>query len=372
MLPYLPFVVLLIAYFGVRWMIFQSALKEDEWGASIPHALSSWPAFLYRLGRLWMRFQDLHLTTLRILLYGYSPWGFGIAFGLLLGWAFFLWRNRTRSVRLMALALYFGLVWYVISGAPHVVTGPDVRYLYLPLAGLCITLAVLLIPPAAMSRKETRCLAWLGAAFLVTLSGFRLWTLNQPWVEAGAISVKLLAQFPSLVSRLPPGSVVLTSLPADIEPAFWEQQPSGWNWRRQLDHAHIWIWSLPFVLQEPFQKQDFSSRVRILEEPLLSYRTTEQWWEKARGVLDTAVSGDPQEEVELYLMRWDERSQTVQTMERAVSRGFLRDFVEEILQHPLESSQPTDYATRVQLVRGLRDLISKGSSPSTPERSGAR
>ena len=362
-LPYLPLVALLLFYLGMRRRAFPSYLREDHWGAHLPEALASAPAFSHRLAQLSARFWDLHAFNLRQIVISFDTVALGVILGLCLAWAIWLLRNRSSSARSMATIVYFGFVWYAIYSAPFGVDGRLVaRHLYLGLAGPSIALAFLVVPSVSVARKQAGTLRLLGAVFLLIVCGVQLWRLNRNWDSAGKVSAKLQSGFVTALGRMPRGSLVIVSAPWGVQGGL----PLGWPSERILygKHAYIWGWSLPYALEKPFALEDHYSQLQIIEEPMLYCCSPQQWGEKVRRAILSAWQSAPNEELELHLLRWDDRTQSVEWKKRILAKDSLRAVIANALGEPLEAVESLHPSATLRLMQVLLGLFS--DQPSAP------
>jgi hypothetical protein len=273
--------------------------------------------------------------NLRQLLLPFPTPVLGLVLGLYLVWALSLLRRRSECPRSIAVILYFGLVWYLISNLPLLaVSPPDSRYLYLPVVGTCIAVAYLVLPACPEPWKEAGYLRLLAAALLICISVSQLWKGHTRWVRLGETSRSMTAQLAAAMEDMPKQALVIILVAED--------------------------YILPFTLQPPFTSTDLYSRVCIIEQPGAYHRTFPQWWEKTRRGLTAALAGPADEPIEIHLLAWNERSNSYERKKRVLPRMLLRACVTQSLGGPLEAVNSIRRDTAEKLVQALARLISEG------------
>jgi len=142
-------------------------------------------------------------------------------------------------------ALFFGVVWYLISIIPLMSTYRSARHLYLPSFGLCIAVGLLL--PRVVTKR------WmLTATFavLIAVCSAELLYYAVRWRQAAHLSRQMRDDVQQLIRDVPEGSgIILVNTP---------------GFERGL---LVWAWATPFVLRQPFSDSDIYSRFRVLDAP---------------------------------------------------------------------------------------------------------
>ena len=333
-----PFAVLLLGYLKLRHIASGDYLRVSYWGLRAIRAdTASLAIFWYHFQRLLGHVWDFQSFNLRQLLLPYDAPFLGIVLGLYLAWACFLLGRRSECIPTIGPIVYFGLVWYLISTVPLVVPGLGIGHLYLPSVGPCIATSFLAFPVCDGRRKEPVYLRLLGAGILVILSGAQLWKQNNEWALRAQCSTALAADLRSAVQVLPQHTLIIMPPSEDV--------------RAVLDGA------LPYLLQEPFEPVDLYSRARIIEDPIIYCCP---WWEKTRLTLAAELAGPPDEQIEVFLLGWDEQHQSVQQRRRALPRRALQECVTKTIGKPLASADSLDFAGANKLVETLARLVLDG------------
>jgi hypothetical protein len=340
--PYLPIAVLFTAYLGVRSTIFDSVLKEGQWGFSFRDAFAGADGLRSQFGRLWTEFARLQEYNARLFLLELPPLAVAAILGVLLAWTAFLARTGTRGNRAVLWTLYFGGVWYLITSLPLLITYSSPRHLYLPAAGPCIALACLAAPGWSGVARRARLTRTITAVALLAILGVLLWRQNSEWVRNGQISAKLSQDFPAALEETPEEALVIAWFPLD------------------RNRAYVWAWVLPSILQEPFASRDLYSEARLIEFPDLYCCPVEQWWARKRPILIAALSGEPEAQTHIHLLAWDENTNAVSRRQVSLPRRRLRDVAETVLGGPVESAQTISHDTAMKLMGALVDLTGEG------------
>ncbi len=342
-LAYAPFVTLFLAYLEWRRLVFTSYLREASWGGHAHEAMSSPAGFWLHFAHLATRFWKLQAFNLQHLLFPYPAAALGLVLGLYLVWAISLLRRRSECRRSVALVLYFGLVWYLISNLPYLIEGYVIYHLYLPAVGACIAAAFLAVPTCRDSSREVRYPRLLGVVFLVGLSATQLWKDNREYARIGQMSARMTGQLALALEGIPKGSLVV------VWPGESYLVASGWG-------EEI----LPFAVQPPFASTDLFSGVRIIEHPDMSCCGVAEWWQKTRAVLGVELARAPDEQMEIYLLSWNERSKTFQMRKCVLPRRLFRACVTQSLGGPVEAADSVGESEADKVVEALARLVSEG------------
>ena len=342
-LPYAAFGTLLLAYLEWRRIVFASYLREAGWGRQGQYGVANPTGFWLHFIHLAMRFWKLQAFNFQNL-FPYSSAAEGLVLGLYLVWAFSLLRRRSDCRRSVALVLYFGLAWYLISNLPYLIEGNVIYHLYLPTAGVSIAIAFLALPFCREPGKEARCSRLVGMGFLIAISFTQLWKNNREYARIGEMSARMTAQLVPSLKEIPKDSLVM------IWPAESYLVDSGWG-------EEIF----PFAVQPPFASTDLYARVRIVEHPDMSCCGVAEWWQKTSPVLVAELARAPDEQVQIYLLIWDERNGVFQETKRVLPRSILRDRVTTLLGGSPETVDNLGDVQAKRLVKGLARLVVAGS-----------
>lgn len=227
------FVVALAGYLYIRELIFSSPVGPVDI-ARFSSFVARQALYLYYL-LVPTRIQGGEVRASWLLV----PWA-----GLLLVLAFLLILRLVAGSQLGALrrpVLFFGAAWYLISTLPLIPTYVAARHLYLPSAGVCIVLGLLL-----QNLVPNRLFA-VAALVPLTFYGSVLLQLNWNWREASQLSETIRAEVESLSREIPARGGLILNVPF------------------RYRGAYVWAWASPFVLQKPF----------IASEPYLHFRVLE-------------------------------------------------------------------------------------------------
>lgn len=335
-LTYVPFALLLLGYLEWRRTVFSHFLAEnyweDSWGGPSFQEAAGFTGFLAQLGHLGRYMVGNHAFNLRHLLLPLPLPGLGLALGLYLVWAFSLWRRRFECRRSLAVILYFGLVWYLICDIPLLATAFEARHLYLPAVGPCIAISFLAMPICLETRPDVGYARLLGVALLVVLLACQLEKDNAQFVRRGEVSAKGTTQIAAMVGALPAQTLVIIQFPED---AF-----------------------LPFALQRPFTSTDFYSQARIVEFPHMCGWPLPQWWNKTKQSLAAESAGDPDAQIEIELLAWDDESNALISSKRVLSRRLFQACVTQALGGPIKPRDSIGEAQANMLVNALAKLVS--------------
>lgn len=186
--------------------------------------------------------------------------------------------TKQRSSELLRAIVFFGPVWFVVTTAPFLFTFNYPRHMYIVAVGFSVLLAASLKVFIADRYRILR----HGLAAVLAVG----WTLGavkaaEPWVETGKISKNMHRTIRRLSSK-PEGSVFILDLPGAIH------------------GAHLFHWSSPFLLREPFCSPPLDSRFIVLEAPT-SYSNPGAWARSA--AIAPVANADPG--VRAYLVEYD-------------------------------------------------------------------
>lgn len=338
LLTYLPFALLLLGYLEWRRIVFSHFLGEDFWASAWSGPLrerAAVPAaFLQQFAQFGRYLAGHFAFDLRALLLPLPTLALGFALGLYVVWAVSLLRRRPESRRALAVVLYFGVVWYLISDIPLLVAGPEARHLYLPAVGPCIATAFLAMPTCFLFQKNAGYVRLLGAALLISLFGCQLWKDNSQFVQLGKTSARGMTQMAAIIMTLPKHTLVIIQFPDSV--------------------------FLPFALQRPFTSVDLYSQARIIEFPSMSGYPLPQWWGKTKQTLQAELADAPDASREIDLLAWDEQSQSLRLQKRVLPGRSVQACVTESLGGPVGSIDSVSDQEADELVKALVRLVLQG------------
>jgi hypothetical protein len=236
---YLPYFLALAGYLHIRKSIFGSTVP-----ASVP-----WLEF-------WER-QSAYLNALFPPFNIQQTWVWVLIILFVIVGAIFLKFFKHRLIGLNLTLLYFGLVWYLISITPLLVTYLASRHLYIASMGTCVMLAV------AGQWLLPKRIFWLGT--LLVLTCYSIFTSQYVTESAQVSAVSTMAQqkVEELASTTAKGSVLIVEVPGTYK------------------RDRLWAWSSPFVFEKPFYPA--AEHFNILERPE-NYYTYDFAWRKIKAV----------------------------------------------------------------------------------------
>jgi hypothetical protein len=141
-------------------------------------------------------------------------------------------------------AFFFSLVWPAVTLAPLVITYFSRRHLYTASAGFAIGVAALLTHVWPQRRAFG-----VAAVSVTVVAAAQLWMGMPRWQWAQARSREISETVAELALRAEAGDVLLLDIPATYH--------GRW----------VWAWSSPFALRPPFQLQDLTRRLVVIEPP---------------------------------------------------------------------------------------------------------
>ena len=333
---YVSFGLLLLVYFAWRHFVFAHVLGENFWEESLGVQAGQGGAGLLNLarqaGHVARYLLSHHASNIRSLLIP-APRVAGIALGLYLGWTLWLWQRRAESARSIAMILYFGVAWYLISDLPLLVAAFEPRHLYLVAVGPCIATAFLIFPDEAARRNPPKIFRFAGAALLIGIFAFQLWGDIETILRRGEVTARAAAQMAGMVEAMPKQSFVLISF---------------------REHGF-----LPFALQPPFTRSDLSSQVRIMEYPNMCDCPLSRWRENAKQILGAELAGPANLAIDITLLEWDDQSRSMREVKRRIPRESFRAAVTKSLGGPTGALDAIDEAAGTRLFDSLANLMAK-------------
>jgi hypothetical protein len=333
-----PFWAILGVYLVVRGAIFHSYLREGQWGIHPRDMLASGHSFRVQITGLAKTFVQLQEFALDQALLHFSAIPVALVLGIVLAWSLLLLRTGSSGRREMTAVLFFGLVWYGVTSLPLLITYHSARHFYLPAAGPCLAIACLGARAGGESFGRTSSVRWAAALALLGALAFLTWGQNRQWVRAGELSKQLEGEFAVAVENTPGDSLAIVWAPDSYR------------------DAYVWAWILPFALQPPFTSSDLYSQRPLIEFPDMFCCPVSQWWAKKRPVLLSALVGDPDGEIQVQRLAWDDPNQRVRRQGHAMTRKSLRAAVESVLGKSVEDAQDIDYDAAQKLMRRFVEL----------------
>ena len=237
-LPHICYFTILVLYLCLRKLIFGNALRNINI-----------PDFVLRQGEYLSYLippMDMLAGSVR------SRWLFLLCAVLLFALSSLLLVHRKARNRAQVIlagvvhpALFFSVVWYLISIIPLISTYRSARHLYLPAFGLCISIGLLL--PRIVTKR------WMiiaTFAVLIAVCSAESLYYGVRWRQAAQLSRQMRDDLQQIVQDVPEGSgLILVNTPGVYQGRF------------------VWAWATPFVLRQPFSDSDIYSRFRVLDAP---------------------------------------------------------------------------------------------------------
>jgi hypothetical protein len=321
LLPHLPFLLWLLGYLLWRHIAFGHFLGEsfwaDAWNEKSHGVISGSTGATQEFARCLRFLASEQVFSLHALLFLLPAASLAVVLGICLVWAIQILQSNPQGLRAIPVILYFGIVWFLVTGLPLLAAAPDPRHLYLPAVGPCLAIAFLAMPTSLILRKRAGYSRLLGCACIVVLFGLALRKQNDTWIQTGDTSQRVTRQLASAVAAMPEKSLVIVQLPGG---AF-----------------------LPFALQPPFTPTDLYARVDIIEPPQNSNLPALQWWQKNRQILEHELSGPPGDPIEINLFSWDNASASLRQSSRRLPREVLQSTLTQTLgSNPVSLESLTD------------------------------
>jgi hypothetical protein len=295
--PYVPFVLLTLGYFALRYELFGEVARESQ----LTRANMSY-------------FSELVARHARRTVFGHvdigSVWQWALAASVL----------TVVVVRAPRVATYF-VCWWVIGVAPVLVAAYESpRHVYLASVGWAVLLG-LAFNLVAQGRRG-RHMAAIGAAALVLGAySFQLVLVVQDWERRSFVSARAVADLEREALAAAPGTLVIAGAPVSS-----------------------WEWAAPFVLKPPFVGEDLGSRITLIT-PWLIDCCRAQWEGDTRARLREWIARGALKPV--VALRWNEAGQRFRMSSN--EEPYLRALLSVLLE--------TDSA--VSLDRGIQAVLER-------------
>jgi len=196
-----------------------------------------------------------------------------------------------------------------------VATYQSARHLYVTSAGTSIALAFLLWPPLKpVARTGVRRLA--AAAGLLAYFTLTLFKACEPWQAVGRVSHQMASGLKATLGVIPKGATVVLDIPTHND-----------------DRVHGWLWSFPFILEEPFVPRNLYRDYQFIEQPWL-LAAAFKWWE-VKGPLIQSLVSDPSADRTLHVIYWDEGARALYTKKKIMLGAEIQTALEGVLARPL-------------------------------------
>jgi hypothetical protein len=212
-----------------------------------------------------------------------------LALGLLWGVAELnqMRKGGRRSPR--AVVFYFGVLWWLVSTTPLLVTYIAGRHLYVAAVGPVIAIAVLGDALWSRGRGSWRVIAAVAGISLILISGARLQPAVADWSAAASISEKVGRDAERELSAAPIGSLFVLDAP----PEMLGSAAPTW----------LWSWALPYALRPPYTDVDLTERVFVIA-PFPNYCCWGlPWLETTRANVEAWA--ERAEQAPVVILRWN-------------------------------------------------------------------
>ncbi|MGE0362309.1 MAG: hypothetical protein AB7H93_10815 [Vicinamibacterales bacterium] len=253
MRPYLPFALLTLAYLALRYVLFGEVARESTLNA---RQFAVFTADLaVHLKRMVYGEPGVAAPGLRV-----AAWVAGAGLATAAYGAVAVGR---RAAPLVAVAVFFGVVWIGLSVAPTLVAGyASPRHMYLAAVGWAVLLAV----PCQLGWEGGRGVGrWVtigAAAAVLGVYAVQLRGEVAAWDVRADVSRRAVLDLTAEAERQPPGALVLAGVP-----------------RRSFDFA------VPHALRPPFTTADLTARLRVVTHSSLHCCPANLWEPHTRALL---------------------------------------------------------------------------------------
>ena len=270
-LPYVPFVVLTLGYFALRYALFGEVARESQLTpANIGY------------------FQELVVRHLRRTVFGDVRFGSPRQWGIVAGAvavvvACAVRQGREHAAWAARVAVYFGPIWWALGVAPVIVAGYESpRHIYLAAVGwaVIVGLAFHLLPRA---RPAWRAVSVAAAAAVIVFYGMQLVRSVHEWEVRSRVSERAVRDLEAEALRARAGTLIIAGAP-----------------------IRSWEWAMPFITRAPFVDPAVERRVTVVT-PWRLHCCRSDWDARTRATLRDwlARGGGP-----IVVLRWDAESGT--------------------------------------------------------------
>jgi hypothetical protein len=334
--------VLLVVYLIWRRLVLTSFLKERLWnyvwvGGAVSHGNST-TSLLHQLGSCIRFFSSMEVFNVQNL---FTPFPLPLIVAvasIYLYWVVSLWRHRSAHKWLFGPTLYFGLVWYAITNIPLLATNPYPYHLYLPAAGACVALTFLAFPVGDGEAVTVSYFRLIIFGVLILASGWQLRRSNAAELKLERKSESQDAALRTALMQSPQQSLVI----------IWP-----------TDNMDFLKEIYPRPIEPPFCAVDLHARGNIIVDPAV-YISSFDWWQETRVTLNRDLRSSTPAEIELILLSWDDRSNSLLTKSRTLPTPLIRTRINDILGQSVESAQ-FNPAKADGLMRALAGLAINGN-----------
>lgn len=306
---YLPFVVLTVAYLGLRYYLFGNFVREDTF--PLPTLLADVVRGEERNVEI-LAFGYFALEDVPAIVRHALRGLFAVGMLLVIGLAAWQLRRAVRAGTAIpsrrVLIAYFGPVWWLITVAPLAATYFTPRHLYLPTLGLAIVAGLVYDVLRGAGQGRRFLATTLACIAMLAVCAFQLQGLVSQWNTSATISGKMSRDMAAEAAAAPLGSLlVLGGAPwhaANTTPVASDLAmqgifpPPGRQW--------LWSFAVPYVYQPPFTAAGVSDRVAFIGTQDIDCCPVQQWFDRTQQTLRTWSSDGRRGPV--IVMTWDASS----------------------------------------------------------------
>jgi hypothetical protein len=251
--PYVPFIVLTVAYLALRYALFGEVARE---GMLNERQLAVFAAdAVVHLKRMVYGEVGVAAPGLRLLLWVLAVASAAVVYGVAAA--------GRPAAPLAGVAVYFGLCWIGLSLAPTLVAGyASPRHMYLASVGWALLLAV---PVELPWRRDGHIARRIGVAAAAVLLGLYVLQLRDEvahWDRRADVAERIVRDLDAEARRMPPGTLVVAGAP-----------------RSSFDFA------VPHALRPPFTSADLTTRLRVVTHSSIHCCPAHLWEPHTRGLL---------------------------------------------------------------------------------------
>jgi len=267
--PYVPYVVMTIAYLWLRYVLFGQVAREGQLNAE------GMRYFVVLLERHLARVVTGHADASAVV-----TWGL-LGVMTMLTWWLLRRRSDSERRRLAGILLFFGPLWWAIGVLPIAVAGYESpRHVYLASAGWAIVLGVVFDLAWTETLSMTRRRVVLAAAAVVLIAySVGLYKEITYWNTLARVSRKVMLDTRAEALAAPPGSLIVIGAP-----------------------KLSWEWAMPFPVKPPYMRTDLTTLVSMIS-PWLLHCCRNQWVDDTRRTLQTWQ--DRHGDAPVIVLRWD-------------------------------------------------------------------
>lgn len=300
LVPYVPFALLTLGYFALRYSLFGEVAREGRLNAEyVGIFLQNLSIHLRRmvLGEAGLKLSDLAAAT-------------RLAIGAIVFVAVSLLADPRERSKMLRPAIFFLTVWIMLGVAPTIVAGyGSPRHMYLAAAGWALALgAALGMFWHARPRPIMKGLGVVLAAAILVGYVVQLSADVQLWGVRSTVSRRVLADIEREAMAAPPGTLILIDPP-----------------------QRSWNFAAPHALRPPFTREDLPSRVSVISHSSIHCCPANVWEPYTRRTIQTWMANSARPPA--IALRWNPDTGELFRL-REDADPFLRTAISLILEAP--------------------------------------